>query len=61
MHPLTRCPPVPAACCPPSPPARADIRIMDTLKEILPQNWGLRIAKTLDRTFSSASLALATI
>ncbi|KAL4448975.1 hypothetical protein ABPG77_007692 [Micractinium sp. CCAP 211/92] len=38
-----------------------DIRIMDTLRDILPTNRGQRIGKTLDRTFSSASLALATL
>jgi aarF domain-containing kinase len=38
-----------------------DIRVMDTLRDLLPQNWGLRVGKTLDRAFSSASLALAAI
>lgn len=38
-----------------------DIRIMDTLRDILPTNRGHRIGKTLDRAFSSSSLALATL
>ncbi len=38
-----------------------DIRIMDTLRDLLPANWHLRLSKTLDKTFSSASLALAAI
>ena len=38
-----------------------DIRVMDTLKDILPQNWGIRIGKTIDRCCSSGALALAAI
>jgi aarF domain-containing kinase len=38
-----------------------DIRIMDTLKDLLPSSWAARAGKALDRTFSSASLPLATI
>ena len=38
-----------------------DIRVMDTLKDILPQNWGIRIGKTIDRCCSSGNLALAAI
>ena len=38
-----------------------DIRIMDTLRELLPANWHLRLSKTLDRACSSASMALAAI
>ncbi|PSC73099.1 putative serine threonine-kinase abkC [Micractinium conductrix] len=38
-----------------------DIRIMDTLRDILPVAWGTRISKTLDRAFSPSSLALATL
>lgn len=36
-----------------------DIRIMDTLRDILPQAWGVRLGKAIDRTFSADSLQLA--
>ena len=35
-----------------------DIRIMESLKEVLPSSWGQRISKTVDRVMSSAPLAL---
>ena len=35
-----------------------DIRIMDTLRDILPQQWGVRLGNTIDRSFSSAAAAL---
>ncbi|KAI3430417.1 hypothetical protein D9Q98_005012 [Chlorella vulgaris] len=38
-----------------------DIRIMETLRDLLPQNWGVRVSKNLDRRFSCDSLALAAI
>ena len=40
-----------------------DIRIMETLRDILPQQWGVRLGNTIDRTFSwsSAALPLATL
>jgi aarF domain-containing kinase len=36
-----------------------DIRIVDSLREILPQAWGVRLGKAIDRTFSQANLQLA--
>lgn len=36
-----------------------DIRILDTLRDILPQAWGVRFGKALDRTFSAEALTLA--
>ena len=36
-----------------------DIRVMDTLRDILPASLGERVGKALDRTFSSDALTLA--
>jgi hypothetical protein len=35
-----------------------NIRIMESLRDVLPSSWGQRISKTVDRVMSSAPLAL---
>lgn len=36
-----------------------DIRIVDTLRDLLPQAWGVRLSKAMDRTLSAAAMPLA--